>query len=497
MSALNFFKSIYFNTDFYLEQKSAQLNANNPDDTWNSNKVLRAIENAGMTPWEHYVRYGSHEINSDNDLGIDPTPLFSTHSYYQSIASHSGISVQEAMYSIRTDPITDYATRGYSLGLTVQPAEENASFSHESKLDAYKALYFNEDEYLENKTAALNASHYQGKTWDIASTRKEISDTGMSLWQHFCKHGAFEKDANGDIGIDPSHYFDVSKYYSDKSHITNMDALSIAKAFKELGIDPITHYTNYGYKEGITPTQIDLSSINGNDINNTIPLSGDLLIDSVLYTNLDYWINMNEIGSHQNNTLFYHFVSNNDFTTLGITDGTECTDLQKQGFYQGLEVVADVTGIEFEENNNASESNILFYTATEQNWGDELAAGWATTNSENQSLVVLNNQFDVPHNENPTIGGYGFHVVIHELAHALGLKHPFVEESYDENISALPAVLDTNVWSEMSGTYPTGEDLNWYSDGIVYYSPVDILALKYIYGTDGLNGAEGVSYDMA
>ncbi len=80
-------------------------------------------------------------------------------------------------------------------------------------------------------------------------------------------------------------------------------------------------------------------------------------------------------------------------------------------------------------------------------------------------------------NNAPTAGGDGFEVLLHEMGHALGLKHLF-----DGGVQ-LPDATDTTAFTLMSYTDAGGP----YQD----YNPYDIAALMFLYGVDGLAGDLG------
>ena len=94
------------------------------------------------------------------------------------------------------------------------------------------------------------------------------------------------------------------------------------------------------------------------------------------------------------------------------------------------------------------------------------------------SDVFLNSQGNSVGNLTPSDGRYAALTLIHELGHALGLKHPFTTVDATGNLDggpALPAVEDVTKWSVMSyNDSPANYHLK--------YSPFDIAALQYLYG---------------
>jgi Ca2+-binding RTX toxin-like protein len=82
-------------------------------------------------------------------------------------------------------------------------------------------------------------------------------------------------------------------------------------------------------------------------------------------------------------------------------------------------------------------------------------------------------------NANLAPGGQGYETLLHEVGHALGLKHPF-----DDNIN-LPATEDNTSNTLMSYTDVGGPYSTYRQD--------DIAALMWLYGDDGLRGKLGIN----
>jgi hypothetical protein len=82
-------------------------------------------------------------------------------------------------------------------------------------------------------------------------------------------------------------------------------------------------------------------------------------------------------------------------------------------------------------------------------------------------------------NNSPIAGTSGYETLLHEIGHALGLKHPF------EGTTVLARASDNTSNTVMSYTESGGP----YST----YSPYDVAALMWIYGGDGLGGNLGAA----
>ncbi len=93
------------------------------------------------------------------------------------------------------------------------------------------------------------------------------------------------------------------------------------------------------------------------------------------------------------------------------------------------------------------------------------------------SDVFLN---DEEFNRTLNEGTGGAHVLTHEVAHALGLKHPHSEEGalgISSDPPFLPELENTKKWTQMS--YTNSDD---YDANVLELSPLDIAALQYLYG---------------
>jgi serralysin len=221
------------------------------------------------------------------------------------------------------------------------------------------------------------------------------------------------------------------------------------------------------------------------DITNT-PLSGLNYIDALLDSGPD-WNYLTPSG----NILRYTFsiASGNE---TGRTGQEAFTVAQQAATRSALAYISDLTGIQFVEtatgtdadihlaNVNLSPSNVTGLCSWHSSYGysgDQLRSYTA------DAYVYLDNVEWRGQNMNLTAGTDGYETLLHELGHALGLKHPF--DTTDDNTATLPSAQDNTANTLMSYTTRGGP--------YATYSQDDIAALNWLYGGDGLRGAYGIN----
>lgn len=121
--------------------------------------------------------------------------------------------------------------------------------------------YFNTNEYLAAKAAALNTAAYQGKTnWTADTVALALQNAGFtSAYDHFAKVGWTEN-------VNPSNAFDLSAYLATKAAAlnaaayngkTDWTAADVQAAFVAAGVDPVAHYLSNGKTEtGVAVTAV-------------------------------------------------------------------------------------------------------------------------------------------------------------------------------------------------------------------------------------------------
>ena len=153
-----------FDVSFYLAAKAKQVEALQPGTTWSVNKVYEAITGSGMSVWEHYQQFGSNE-------GI--------------------------------------ATSGD----------------------------FDSTKYISEKTKLLNETQQDGRTdWTVTEVKEAFANAGLSALEHYNLFGKAEFEAAGkaigDITADPSIAKDptFNPYTGVQTYATLADTLAAQQA---------------------------------------------------------------------------------------------------------------------------------------------------------------------------------------------------------------------------------------------------------------------------
>lgn len=217
---------------------------------------------------------------------------------------------------------------------------------------------------------------------------------------------------------------------------------------------------------------------------NNPPLSGLNHIDALIDSGPS-WNYLTPVG----NTLYYTFsvASGNE---PGKTGQVAFTASQQAWTKQALDYLSSVTGVQFVASSDGNAAQLHFCNidikdssqttglcSWQGNYGYSSANPDQLVSYTANAWIYLDNNEWYAQNQDLSKGGYGYETLLHELGHAMGLKHPF------EGDVTLPAAQDNTANTLMSYNYAGGPYSSFNQD--------DIAALNWIYGGDGLRGDLG------
>lgn len=218
------------------------------------------------------------------------------------------------------------------------------------------------------------------------------------------------------------------------------------------------------------------------------PLTGLNHIDALLDKGPDW----NYLSNNNANILFYTFS-----TTSGNEDGRTGQETfsasQQAATRTAFSYLQQLTGIQFQETTSGTGADFHLANLNLDGSNTTGLCSWRSLRSGNDTTVTsysadayvyLDNAEWRAMTQNLAVGTQGYETLLHELGHALGLKHPFVEPG-DEALAVLPRSEDNTNNTIMSYNTAGG----WHST----YSPYDVAALNWLYGGDGLRGDLGIN----
>lgn len=162
------------------------------------------------------------------------------------------------------------------------------------------------------------------------------------------------------------------------------------------------------------------------------------------------------------------------FTASGADGFLAFTDAQKELARKTLAYISTIIDVRFVETNDAAGLNTIVFANNTQS----ASAGYANPPNAQASGSDLFLNKVTPGNLAPQAGQYSALTLIHELGHALGLKHPHsdtVAGAIADPGPYLGRQEDSSQWTVMTYHPRTTEYFPT-------FSPLDIAALQYLYG---------------
>lgn len=156
-----------------------------------------------------------------------------------------------------------------------------------------------------------------------------------------------------------------------------------------------------------------------------------------------------------------------------------------------LSYISSVTGITFSETGGGAAAKLHFANIDIVGASTSGLCSWGSSysyNNETEKIILnynatayvyLDNREWASNNSIAQAGNQGYETLLHEMGHALGLKHPF------DGAVNLPANVDNTSntvmsYTDLGGPYST-------------FRSYDLAALDWLYGGDGLGGTFGLN----
>jgi serralysin len=189
------------------------------------------------------------------------------------------------------------------------------------------------------------------------------------------------------------------------------------------------------------------------------------------------------------NTIFYSFSVSAGLDPLGqgITGIVSAfNSVQQNAIIEQLAYISQLTGIKFVSTPDGNAADLHFGNADILGTDTAGLTQWFTNYRYDQNKTITSyavqayvyvDNVEWKEYLAPKAGNYGYELLLHELGHVLGLKHPF-----SGNI-VLPQAQDNT-----NNTLMSYNNIGLHTR----YSPNDVAALNWIYGGDGLGGSLGV-----
>ncbi|SDG39923.1 MULTISPECIES: matrixin family metalloprotease [Thalassobaculum] len=235
----------------------------------------------------------------------------------------------------------------------------------------------------------------------------------------------------------------------------------------------------YGHSSGSAAAALGSGTTDGRQALSGSETSGDGNLDTVVIGTSSKWgIGMMGVGT----TVTYSFMD-----SLPSYHGVDSSFMafnsaMEAAARSALDVWAAVANISFVEVSDAGAGGQIRFGANSQSGSSGYAYYPSTSEIGGDVMIATNYSYNLA----PEVGNYGYLTMLHEIGHAIGLKHPGNYSAGTEG-PFLPGSIDntdTTVMSYYDGSATYASGLGW----------LDVMAVRYLYGTDTVGSIGNVTW---
>ena len=172
----------WFNYEFYMGAKLAQMQKADPAGNWTTSKLVDAFAQNGFLgedgAYEHFVQFGANE-------DVAPNADFNASEYYAAKAAQ--------FYGVEPSAVTELQIANVKAIIAENGMNAWTHYvQYGSNEGVNPSNAFDADAYLAAKTEALIAAGEKqpdGSEWTAEAVQKAISDAGMTVLEHYMTYG--------------------------------------------------------------------------------------------------------------------------------------------------------------------------------------------------------------------------------------------------------------------------------------------------------------------